>query len=320
MELINILKSDNKFEDAILFLIDKGIDVNAIDQNDRTILMIALQYKSSENIIKLLIEKGPDVNAIDKYGQTILMYALQFYPSDNIIKLLIGKGADFNAIDKCGITILMFALIFHLSEEIIELLIEKGANVNGKYNSNKSILMYALENKCSKKIIELLIENGADVNNIMSFEYYNTLEIPAKSSIREVKIAYKNLSFKHHPDKGGDEKTFQKISNAYNILSNQEKKRQYDINGEDGNGINHQQHHQDDIFKHFFGGRSPFEEQQTQKCNDINHTLKISLEEAYTGIKKLMKIKIQMHCLNCTIECDPCRVYLFKTFEPLSRM
>jgi DnaJ family protein A protein 2 len=144
----------------------------------------------------------------------------------------------------------------------------------------------------------------------MSFEYYNILGIQPKSSIQEVKIAYKKLSIIHHPDKGGDEKKFQEISNAYNILSNEDKKRAYDMNGEEGNGMNHQQHqqhHQEDIFKHFFGGRSPFEEQQQpQQCSDINHALTISLEEAYTGIKKLMKIKIQMHCLNCTIECDTC--------------
>jgi len=142
----------------------------------------------------------------------------------------------------------------------------------------------------------------------MSFEYYNILGIQPKSSIQEVKSAYKKLSIIHHPDKGGDEKKFQEISNAYNVLNNEEKKRAYDMNGEEGNGMNHQQHqhNQEDILRHFFGGRSPFEQQEQQQCSDINHTLTISLEEAYTGIHKMIKIKLQMHCLNCTIECDTC--------------
>ena len=58
----------------------------------------------------------------------------------------------------------------------------------------------------------------------MAFEYYKILGLEPRANIDAVKKAYKKLAIEHHPDKGGDQKKFQEISNAYNILSNNEKK------------------------------------------------------------------------------------------------
>ena len=64
-------------------------------------------------------------------------------------------------------------------------------------------------------------------------DHYSMLEIERSSTPEEIKTAYRKLARKHHPDKGGDPEKFKKISEAYSILSDISKRRQYDS----GNGV-----------------------------------------------------------------------------------
>jgi len=65
----------------------------------------------------------------------------------------------------------------------------------------------------------------------MEEDLYKILNISENSSIDEIKKSYRKLSLIHHPDKpGGNEETFKKISNAYSILSDPQKKQDYDFN------------------------------------------------------------------------------------------
>jgi curved DNA-binding protein len=59
-------------------------------------------------------------------------------------------------------------------------------------------------------------------------DYYNTLGVNRNASPDEIKKAYRRLAGQHHPDKGGDTATFQKIQEAYETLSDPEKKQQFD--------------------------------------------------------------------------------------------
>ena len=89
-------------------------------------------------------------------------------------------------------------------------------------------------------------------------DYYKVLGVNPNSSQGEIKKAFRQLSLKHHPDRGGDAEEFKKINEAYSTLGDVEKKRMYDmqknnpfaggINGGDG---------MDEIFKMFFGGGIP---------------------------------------------------------------
>eukprot|EP00960_Hanusia_phi_P053863 762478-Hanusia_phi.AAC.14 len=144
----------------------------------------------------------------------------------------------------------------------------------------------------------------------MPFEYYEVLGINKNASQDDIKRAYKKLAIEHHPDKGGDEKKFQELSNAYNVLCDPQKRAEYDMTGSDNPGgrrQNSQNAH--DIFKHFFHQQNNFQQQQqrkVKKCNDATHKLNITLEDAANGIKKQFKIKLKVYDKSCFKKCIRC--------------
>ena len=101
----------------------------------------------------------------------------------------------------------------------------------------------------------------------MSETFYNILGIDEKATQEEIKKAYRNLSFKFHPDKnpGNPDATskFQKISEAYETLGDSQKREEYDMMGKNpffrqhGAGMGGMEVPMDDIFKMFFGGGIP---------------------------------------------------------------
>ena len=65
-------------------------------------------------------------------------------------------------------------------------------------------------------------------------DFYKVLGIDRGADDRTLKKAYRSLALKHHPDKGGSEEKFAEISQAYDVLSDKDKRRVYDQYGEDG--------------------------------------------------------------------------------------
>lgn len=86
-------------------------------------------------------------------------------------------------------------------------------------------------------------------------DYYQILGVSKNASEEEIKKAYYRLAHQYHPDKkGGDEKKFKEINEAYQILSGKEKRAQHEdfnFNGENFSGFNFDLN---DIFDNFFGG------------------------------------------------------------------
>ena len=128
-------------------------------------------------------------------------------------------------------------------------------------------------------------------------DHYDTLGVAKNATPDEIKKAYRRLAAIHHPDKGGDTAQFQKIQAAYEILSDPQKKQEFDqpqhqgfpggfsfnTGGVDINDIIGQ------MFGGGFGGRqSPFQQhfQQTYKT-----TIWVSLEQVYSGGEQLLQLQ-----------------------------
>lgn len=89
--------------------------------------------------------------------------------------------------------------------------------------------------------------------------YYEVLDVNKNSSSQDIKKQYKKLALKHHPDRGGDPEQFKKISEAYQILSDPQKRGEYDNpspfvrNMPSGRSRPPGFVDPDELFKHFFG-------------------------------------------------------------------
>ena len=125
-------------------------------------------------------------------------------------------------------------------------------------------------------------------------EYYNTLGLPKHASQDDIKKAYRKLAMTHHPDKGGDSGKFKEISEAFETLSDEEKRKHYDSHGKqraDFRPQHRESHNPHDIFGAFFNGR----QQQSRKQSKV-HDFAMSLEDVYSG--KTVKINVN-HAVKC---------------------
>lgn len=121
--------------------------------------------------------------------------------------------------------------------------------------------------------------------------HYDILGVDKTATQEDIKKAYRKLSKQYHPDvSGGDESKFKEIAEAYGVLSDDVKRKQYDSQqaGHDffsrfsrGSGQNQSMA---DIFDQFFGGQ--FNQQNAQKGPDYRVDMSISFEEAFSGTKK----------------------------------
>ena len=96
---------------------------------------------------------------------------------------------------------------------------------------------------------------GAPREEADTTKLYETLEVDKGASQKDIRKAYMKLSRTHHPDKGGDEHKFKEISAAYEILSDADKRAQYDKYGLDGvSGDDVGAAGGEDLFSMFLGG------------------------------------------------------------------
>lgn len=125
-------------------------------------------------------------------------------------------------------------------------------------------------------------------------EFYKVLGVAKDADAAQIKKAYRKLAIKNHPDKGGDAELFKKISVAYDVLSDPEKKEAYDKYGKEGlEGGGGGGRNADDIFSMFFGGQGGGRGQRSsgpKKGKDVVHPLNVSLEDLYNG--KTIKISV----------------------------
>ena len=168
----------------------------------------------------------------------------------------------------------------------------------------------------------------------MAEDYYQLLGIKKDASAGEIKKAYRKLAMKYHPDhtkgdKAAEEK-FKKISEAYAVLSDKEKRKEYDTFGAEGF---RQRFSQEDIFRGFdfgdvfrefgfggdifsgrgrgmrfnFGGGSPFgsqagQQQARMKGSDLVYELPLTLKEVANGTRKTVSLQHQGYSEKVTVK------------------
>lgn len=141
----------------------------------------------------------------------------------------------------------------------------------------------------------------------MAKDYYKVLGVERTASADEIKRAFRKLAHEHHPDKGGDEAKFKEINEAYQILSDSEKKARYDqfgsaegpqgFGGFGGAGFDPSAFGDlGDIFGSFFGGGGG---RRAARGADIETDLYLSFKEAIFGVSKEISISKTNNCDRC---------------------
>lgn len=133
---------------------------------------------------------------------------------------------------------------------------------------------------------------------------YEVLGVDPKCSQDEIKKGFRKMAMKFHPDKNSSEEAeqkFKEVNAANEILSDPEKRAQYDRYGidafKDGGGGGGADMH--DIFSHFFGGGRRQQQRGPKKTKNIEHVIRVSLSELYNGTEKKMKVQKTALCVPC---------------------
>ncbi|MFY7851408.1 MAG: DnaJ domain-containing protein, partial [Brevundimonas sp.] len=152
----------------------------------------------------------------------------------------------------------------------------------------------------------------------MARDYYDVLGVDRGVDAAGLKSAYRKLAMEHHPDRnGGSEESmakFKEISEAYSVLSDDQKRAAYDrfghagVNGQGGGGFGGQQGFHDvndifaqvfgDAFGDVFGGRR--QSTGPRRGSDLRFDLEITLEQAYQGAEVEIAVPTTVTCETCT--------------------
>jgi molecular chaperone DnaJ len=160
----------------------------------------------------------------------------------------------------------------------------------------------------------------------MSKDYYKILNVDKSASQDEIKKSYRKMAMTYHPDKNPDnkeaEEKFKECAEAFEVLSDPQKKQQYDQFGSTGGGnpFSGRGHgfNMEDIFSQFgdiFGNGSGFgNRSRRRKGSDLRIKVELTLEEVISGANKKIKFTRQDKCKSCDGKggkdmstCGPCQ-------------
>lgn len=150
-------------------------------------------------------------------------------------------------------------------------------------------------------------------------DYYEVLGVSKGASADEIKKAYRKKAIQFHPDKNPDnkeaEEKFKEAAEAYEVLSDAQKRQRYDQFGHagmGGGGGSQWSGNMDDIFSHFgdifgghfggfggFGGGSSRGGQRVNRGSDLRVKVRLSLKDIANGVEKKIKVKKYVACSHC---------------------
>jgi ankyrin repeat protein len=158
-------------DDALITLLKYGAKVNAKDSLNRTAIYDAILVHNY-NCIKVLLDCGADIKAVDDFGETVLYAAFKTFDRENrkCVKMLLDRGVDINAVNNSGETVLHAAVKTYNGGDYdcIKMLLDHGADINAVNNSGETVLHATVKtyNGGNYNCIKMLLDHGADINAV----------------------------------------------------------------------------------------------------------------------------------------------------------
>jgi molecular chaperone DnaJ len=146
-------------------------------------------------------------------------------------------------------------------------------------------------------------------------DFYEVLGVAKGADDKEIKKAYRRMAMKFHPDRNPDDKTadakFQEVNEAYEVLSDSQKRQAYDqfghagvdgqsgFGGGAGAGAGNFSDIFGDVFGDIFGGGGGRGRSSVQRGSDLKYNMELTLEEAVRGVEKSIRVPTLVNCETC---------------------
>jgi ankyrin repeat protein len=174
-ELVRELHGQKPSLKRIECLLDRGANVNAVDQDGCSVLMQAvIQRRLPARAVELLIQRGADAKAVNKSGETVLERAL-WNPNLKVrtVEWLLAHGVDVNAASNAGVSILAYAVSSpSVPIDVIRCLIEHGADVHAVNQEDAEKLPLTFRTVLGRAVfanrydaVQVLLEHGLQIRS-----------------------------------------------------------------------------------------------------------------------------------------------------------